>query len=123
MFPPVVRRLDDRASRSVHRSCTPRAVDRALLTTSAAEHSGSWIAALATAAASASPVRGGVLAIVAATVAYSRLHVGAHRASDILGGSVLDVPLALAVSALVASRRDVPRTRALTEASLWHGSL
>ena len=51
-------------------------------------------AAFATAVALESPRLGGVVAPVAAAVAYSRVHVGVHWASDVVAGAALGAGLA-----------------------------
>jgi undecaprenyl-diphosphatase len=68
-------------------------------------------AAFATGVAIESPMAGAVLAPVAAAVAYSRVHVGAHWASDVAGGLALGASVAALGAALV------PRHRPSTEAA------
>lgn len=53
-------------------------------------------AAFATAVAIESPVLGAALAPVAAAVAYSRIHVGVHWATDVAAGATLGTTIALA---------------------------
>ncbi|HEU5474824.1 MAG TPA: phosphatase PAP2 family protein [Actinophytocola sp.] len=53
-------------------------------------------AAFTTAVAMESPVTGAVLAPLAATVAYSRVHTGVHWTSDVVGGAALGTAIALA---------------------------
>jgi membrane-associated phospholipid phosphatase/diacylglycerol kinase family enzyme len=61
-------------------------------------------AAFATGVALESPAVGAALAPVAAGVAYSRLHVGAHWFSDVVGGVALGATTALVGRALVSGR-------------------
>jgi len=69
-------------------------------------------AAFATGVALEWPAAGAVVAPVAAAVAYSRLHVGAHWLSDVAGGVALGAGVALVGRTLVPSRGlpgpDVP---------------
>lgn len=53
-------------------------------------------AAFATAVTMEAPVAGAVIAPVAATVAYSRVHTGAHWTSDVVAGALLGSGIALA---------------------------
>ncbi|MBD7919659.1 phosphatase PAP2 family protein [Cellulomonas sp. Sa3CUA2] len=62
-------------------------------------------AAFATGVALEWPAAGVAVAPVAAAVAYSRLHVGAHWVSDVAGGVALGAGVALAGRRLVPSRR------------------
>lgn len=52
-----------------------------------------------------SPARGALVAPIALTVAYSRLHVGAHWVSDIVGGGLIGSGVAIAGRMLVPARR------------------
>jgi undecaprenyl-diphosphatase len=57
--------------------------------------------AFASGVASEAPVPGGVLAVLAGLVAYSRVHTGVHYPSDVLAGAVIGAalsPVALAVT-------------------------
>jgi diacylglycerol kinase family enzyme/membrane-associated phospholipid phosphatase len=56
--------------------------------------------AFATATALVSPARGLAVAPVAGAVAFSRLHVGAHWLSDVLGGAAIGAGSAVAVDAV-----------------------
>lgn len=53
--------------------------------------------AFATATALVSPARGAVVAPLAGAVAFSRLHVGAHWLSDVIGGAAIGAGSAVAV--------------------------
>lgn len=68
--------------------------------------------AFATGAALESPVAGAALAPVAAGVAYSRLHTGAHWFSDVVGGAAIGAGVALALKAVV----PVPKPSTLLNA-------
>ncbi len=68
--------------------------------------------AFATGAALESPVAGAALAPVAAGVAYSRLHTGAHWFSDVVGGAAIGAGVALALKAVVPA----PKPSALLNA-------
>src|ERR1700712_633131 len=59
--------------------------------------------AFATGVALEQPLAGALLAPVAVAVGYSRLHVGAHWFSDILGGAVIGVGAAALTVALTSS--------------------
>jgi membrane-associated phospholipid phosphatase/diacylglycerol kinase family enzyme len=62
-------------------------------------------AAFATGVALEAPALGAAIGPVAAGVAYSRLHVGAHWLSDVIGGVAIGAGVALAGRALVPARR------------------
>jgi undecaprenyl-diphosphatase len=53
-------------------------------------------AAFATAVAMEAPLAGAVIAPLAATVAYSRMHTGVHWTSDVVGGALLGTGIAAA---------------------------
>lgn len=61
--------------------------------------------AFATGVALESPARGVLVAPLAVTLAYSRLHVGAHWLSDVVGGAVIGSGIALLGRALVRAKR------------------
>jgi diacylglycerol kinase family enzyme/membrane-associated phospholipid phosphatase len=65
-------------------------------------------AAFATAVAMESPVAGLVVAPLAATVAYSRIHTGVHWTSDVVGGAALGGAIALATRRWWPVRPDLP---------------
>lgn len=65
-------------------------------------------AAFAAGVAIESPRAGALVAPVAAGVAYSRLHTGAHWLSDVVGGSALGVGAALVGRAVAPPRRRQP---------------
>ncbi|HET9140490.1 bifunctional phosphatase PAP2/diacylglycerol kinase family protein [Actinophytocola sp.] len=65
-------------------------------------------AAFTTAVAMESPVAGMVIAPLAATVAYSRVHTGVHWTSDVVAGAALGGAVALATRRWWAVRPDVP---------------
>lgn len=65
-------------------------------------------AAFATGVALEWPRAGAVVAPLALGVAYSRLHVGAHWFSDVVGGTALGAGVAAAGRALVPARRTPP---------------
>ncbi|MFG6504116.1 bifunctional phosphatase PAP2/diacylglycerol kinase family protein [Microbacterium sp. P05] len=64
-----------------------------------------------------SPVVGAVVVPIAAAVAYSRLHVGAHWASDVAGGVLLGAGVAAAGAVIVPPRRpaDHPEGASTTD--------
>ncbi|MGC5221258.1 bifunctional phosphatase PAP2/diacylglycerol kinase family protein [Micromonospora sp. DT81.3] len=62
-------------------------------------------AAFATGVAVESPAAGAVVGPLAAAVAYSRLHVGAHWLSDVVGGVAIGATVALIGRLLVPARR------------------
>ncbi|GAA1445337.1 bifunctional phosphatase PAP2/diacylglycerol kinase family protein [Leifsonia poae] len=66
--------------------------------------------AFATGAALESPQTGAALAPLAAAVGYSRLHTGAHWASDVAGGAIIGMTAALIGKAIVPSK-PVPLAR------------
>ncbi|RNE64229.1 phosphatase PAP2 family protein [Cryobacterium tepidiphilum] len=68
-------------------------------------------AAFATGVALESPRLGLAVAPVAAAVAYSRLHTGAHWFSDVVGGSVIGVATAALGKAIVPARSSSSRHR------------
>jgi diacylglycerol kinase family enzyme len=68
-------------------------------------------AAFATGVALESPQAGMVIAPLAAAVAYSRLHVGAHWLSDVVGGVAIGAGVAL-LGRLVVPARERPRAAA-----------
>jgi undecaprenyl-diphosphatase len=65
-------------------------------------------AAFTTAVAMEAPVAGAVLAPIAATVAYSRVHTGVHWYSDVLAGALLGTGVALATQRWWPVRPQVP---------------
>jgi hypothetical protein len=65
--------------------------------------------AFATGVASEAPVPGGLLAALAALVAYSRVHTGVHYPSDVVAGAVIGVALSrVAVAATERYRASGP---------------
>ena len=65
--------------------------------------------AFACGVASEAPVPGGVLAVLAGLVAYSRVHTGVHYPSDVLAGAVIGVALSpVAVAATERYRASAP---------------
>ncbi|GAB2653573.1 bifunctional phosphatase PAP2/diacylglycerol kinase family protein [Gordonia jinhuaensis] len=69
-------------------------------------------AAFATGVAIEWPAAGAAIAPLAAAVCYSRLHVGAHWASDVIGGAALGVGVALVGRAVVPGRADITASEA-----------
>ncbi|HEV2783543.1 MAG TPA: phosphatase PAP2 family protein [Actinophytocola sp.] len=65
-------------------------------------------AAFTTAVAMESPMAGAVLAPVAATVAYSRMHTGVHWTSDVVGGLLLGSGIAVATKRWWPVRPPLP---------------
>jgi diacylglycerol kinase family enzyme/membrane-associated phospholipid phosphatase len=65
-------------------------------------------AAFATAVAMESPLAGAVIAPVAATVAYSRMHTGAHWTSDVIVGAALGTGIAVATRRWWPVRKSAP---------------
>ena len=66
-------------------------------------------AAFATGVALESPAAGAVVAPLTAAVAYSRIHTGAHWASDVVGGLAIGIGVALVGRALVPTRHQLRR--------------
>jgi membrane-associated phospholipid phosphatase len=65
--------------------------------------------AFATGVASEAPVPGGLLAVLAALVAYSRVHTGVHYPSDVVAGALIGAALSpIAVSAAERHRVAAP---------------
>lgn len=74
------------------------------------------------------PVAGAAVAPLAAGVAYSRLHTGAHWASDVAGGAVIGAGAALAVTAVLRTldrsgppRREPPTAKDISLPALVDG--
>jgi undecaprenyl-diphosphatase len=65
-------------------------------------------AAFATAVTMEAPLAGAVIAPVAATVAYSRIHTGVHWTSDVVAGALLGTGVALATRRWWPVRPQVP---------------
>jgi diacylglycerol kinase family enzyme len=65
-------------------------------------------AAFAVGVAAESPVAGAAIAPLAAAVAYSRLHVGAHWLSDVLGGAALGAMVAVLGKVFVPAKSVHP---------------
>lgn len=73
-------------------------------------------AAFATGVGLESPAAAAVIGPLAAGVAYSRLHVGAHWLSDVLGGAILGAAVASAGTLLVPVRARPPASRSIAPA-------
>jgi diacylglycerol kinase family enzyme/membrane-associated phospholipid phosphatase len=79
-------------------------------------------AAFTTAVAMEAPVAGVVIAPIAATVAYSRVHTGVHWTSDVMAGALLGTGVALVTRRWWPVRPQVPaRARPRTDAPALPG--
>lgn len=92
----VLKPLTRRPRPLLDRTPVVRHLPRSPRTTSFPSGHAASAAAFTTGAMLESPVAGLVLAPVAAAVAYSRVHVGVHYASDVIAGAALGAGIALA---------------------------